>query len=340
MRIAVVAERNAETRVAVVPDVVPRYLALGYHVSVEPGAGLASGFTDEDYTATGAVVTADATTAADVLLGVGPLDEAPVGSVVITLSATRLPGVTSYALDQLPRISRAQPMDALTSQSLVAGYRAAVVAAELSPRMFPAAVTAAGTVPSAEVLVLGAGVAGLQAIATARRLGASVSGYDVRASSAEEIASLGATAVDLGLPPLDGAAGYAREMTAERAAAQAAALAPYVAAADVVITTASVPGRTAPVLVSAAMLTAMRPGSVVVDLAADSGGNVEGVRPGETLRLGPVTLWGGRNVPGQLPAVASRLYAENVAHLVALMTGPEGFAPDPADEVVAGVLVR
>jgi len=227
-------------------------------------------------------------------------------------------------------------MDALTSQALVAGYRGAIVAAEMLRRFFPLSMTAAGTIPPAQVVVLGAGVAGLQAIATARRLGAMVKAYDVRASSAEEIRSLGAEAIDLGLDPLEGAAGYAREMTAERAALQLERLAPYVAAADALITTAAVPGRQAPMLVSRAMLEQMSPGSVVVDLAAESGGNVEGVVAGEVVRIGNAQVWGGADVPSQLPGPASRLYAQNVVSLVALMTVGGAFAPDFADEIVAG----
>lgn len=340
MRIAVVAERSPETRVAVVPDLVLRYLALGYDVAVEPGAGVLAGFADERYLEVGAVLDPDAVASADLVLGVQALPTESVarlrpGAAVITLRATSAP--LAFALEQVPRLSRAQPMDALTSQALVAGYRAVVVAAELLPRFFPQAITAAGTVPAADVLVLGAGVAGLQAIATARRLGANVSGYDVRSSSAEEIASLGATPVDLGLPVLEGAAGYAREMTPERSAEQQRLLAPYVERADVVITTAVVPGRTAPVLVSTAMVAAMRPGSVVVDIAGESGGNVEGAQPGATTKVGGATVWCGVDVARQLPTLASQLYAENVLNLVALMTSPgAGFAPDDGDEVVAG----
>ena len=202
------------------------------------------------------------------------------------VAARRDARLTTFAMELVPRISRAQSMDALTSQSMVAGYRAAIVAAGRLRKFFGLSMTAAGTVPPAQVVVLGAGVAGLQAIATCKRLGAVVKGYDVRAASAEEIRSLGATAIDLRLDTLEGAGGYAREMTADRAALQAERLAPYVAAADALITTAAVPGRTAPVLVSRAMVEAMAPGSVVVDLAADSGGNVEGSRPGEVVAMG------------------------------------------------------
>jgi NAD(P) transhydrogenase subunit alpha len=205
--------------------------------------------------------------------------------------------------------------------------------------------TAAGTVPPAEVVVLGAGVAGLQAIATARRLGAVVKAYDVRAAAAEEIRSMGAVAIELELETLEGAGGYAREMTEERAARQRELLAPYIAAADALITTAAVPGRQAPMLVTADMVEQMKPGSVVVDLAAESGGNVEGALPGEVVRIGNAQVWGGRNVPSQMPGPASKLYAQNIVNLVTLMTersqdeGAARFAPDFSDEIVAGSCV-
>jgi NAD(P) transhydrogenase subunit alpha len=198
-------------------------------------------------------------------------------------------------------------MDALTSQALCAGYRAALVAAELSPRFFPLLMTAAGTVTPANVVVLGAGVAGLQAIATARRLGAVVSAYDVRPSSADEVRSMGATFIDLQLEVLEGAGGYAREMTEDRAAKQRELLTPFIAAADVLITTAAVPGRPAPRLVTAEMVKAMKAGSVIVDLAAETGGNVEGAKPGEIVEVNGVRLWGGKDVPSQLPFHASQL---------------------------------
>jgi NAD(P) transhydrogenase subunit alpha len=249
-------------------------------------------------------------------------------------------------MELVPRISRAQSMDALSSQSLVSGYRCAIVAAGLLRRFFPLNMTAAGTVPPAEVVVLGAGVAGLQAIATSKRLGAVVKAYDVRAAAAEEIRSMGAQSIDLELETLEGAGGYAREMTEDRAQRQRDLLSPYIAAADALITTAAVPGRQAPMLVTAAMVEQMKPGSVVVDLAAESGGNVEGARPGQVVRIGNAQVWGGANVPGQMPGPASRLYAQNVVNLVTLMTrvggdagGESAFAPDFDDEIVAGSCV-
>jgi NAD(P) transhydrogenase subunit alpha len=242
-------------------------------------------------------------------------------------------------MELVPRISRAQSMDALSSQALVAGYRCAIVAAGMLRRFFPLNMTAAGTVPPAEVVVLGAGVAGLQAIATAKRLGAVVKAYDVRAAAAEEIRSMGAQSIDLELETLEGAGGYAREMTEDRAQRQRDLLAPYIAAADALITTAAVPGRTAPLLVTREMVEAMKPGSVVVDLAAESGGNVEGSVPGQVVRVGDAQVWGGENVPSQMPGPASRLYAQNVVNLVTLMTREGEFAPDFDDEIVTGCCV-
>ncbi|RNL60574.1 NAD(P) transhydrogenase subunit alpha [Nocardioides marmoriginsengisoli] len=358
MKVAVVREtRPGEARVAMVPELVGELTALGCLVLVEPGAGDRAEFTDEAYVDAGAVLDEGAVRQADLVLAVQPPDPAVVremrsGAALISflpvrqerevVVALRDAGVTSFAMELVPRISRAQPMDALSSQAFVAGYRAAIVASGLLRRFLPMSITAAGTVPPAEVVVLGAGVAGLQAIATMQRLGAVVRAYDVRASAAEEIASLGAVPIDLGLAPLDGAAGYAREMTAARSARQQELLAPYVANADVLITTAAVPGLRAPVLVSRAMVEAMRPGSVVVDIAAEAGGNVEGVRPGEIVRIGQAQVWGGADVTSQLPAPASQLYARNVLSLLTSMTLPGDsavFAPDFADEIVAGCAV-
>jgi NAD(P) transhydrogenase subunit alpha len=222
---------------------------------------------------------------------------------------------------------------------LVAGYRGAIVAASMLGQFFPLSMTAAGTVPPAQVVVLGAGVAGLQAIATCRRLGAVVKGYDVRAAAAEEIRSMGAQAIELPLPTLEGAGGYAREMTEERAQHQRGLLASFVAAADALITTAAVPGRRAPLLVTTEMILRMGPGSVVVDLAAEAGGNVEGVVAGQVVRVGPVQLWGGANVPSQMPAPASRLYAQNLLNVIMLMTRDGRFAPDFSDEITAAMCV-
>ncbi len=361
MRIAVARETEpGETRVALVPELVGRLTGAGYEVAVEPGAGRGALIDDQAYVAAGATVSENALHGAGLVLSVQPLGPealrfcAPRAATVSFLFAGQRPddvaarqaaGVTTFAMEQVPRISRAQSMDALSSQSLVSGYRCAIVAAGRLREFFPLSMTAAGTVRPAQVVVLGAGVAGLQAIATCRRLGAVVKGYDVRAAAAEEIASLGATPIDLDLPTLDGAGGYAREMSEERAQLQRERLSPHIAAAHAVITTAAVPGRRAPVLVTTAMVAGMRPGSVVVDLAADSGGNVEGVTAGGVVSvptadgLGSVQLWGGSNVPSQMPGPASRLYAQNVVNVVQLMTREGAFDPDLADEVVAGMLV-
>ena len=247
--------------------------------------------------------------------------------------------MTWLSMELVPRISRAQSMDALSSQALVAGYRCALVAADRLPKFFPLLMTAAGTVKPAQVVVLGAGVAGLQAIATARRLGAVVQAYDVRAAAADEIRSMGAKFIDLDLDSLEGAGGYAREMNEDRAARQRELLAPYIAAADALITTAAIPGRPAPMLVTRKMVEAMRPGSVVVDLAAESGGNVEGSVPGEEVVIGDATVWGASNVPSQMPAASSRLYASNVVTLLALMVKDGEVVIDFEDEIVDGACV-
>jgi H+-translocating NAD(P) transhydrogenase subunit alpha len=343
-----------EARVALVPELVGRLASAGYQVGIEPGAGVDAGFLDDAYVHAGALVQHGGLAEADLVISLQPLDLEALqtlksGTATISfLPATQRLGdvqvrrdlnLTSFAMEYVPRISRAQSMDALTSQSLVAGYRGTIVAAGRLRQFFPLSMTAAGTIPPAQVVVLGAGVAGLQAIATARRLGAVVKGYDVRAASAEEIRSMGAIAITLDLPPLEGDGGYAREMTEERAVRQRELLSPYIVAADALITTAAVPGRRAPMLVTQAMVEQMKPGSVVVDLAAESGGNVEGVRPGGVVRIGGTQVWGGQNVPSQMPGPASRLYAQNVVNVILLMTSEGLFAPDFADEIVATMCV-
>ncbi len=360
MRIAVAREsQDGETRVALVPELVATLVGLGHEVAVEPGAGRGALAEDEDYLAAGGQVHDAALDGADVVVSVQALPtevvrRLPAGTATVSFvpvaDLARVAdlsdcGVSCFAMELVPRISRAQSMDALSSQALVSGYRGAVVAAGLLRRFFPLNMTAAGTVAPAQVVVLGAGVAGLQAIATSKRLGAVVRAYDVRAAAAEEIRSVGAQAIELDLESLEGAGGYAREADEGRAARQRELLTPYVAAADALITTAAIPGRAAPLLVTAAMVEQMAPGSVVVDLAAETGGNVEGSRPGEVVRVGAAQVWGGRNVPGQMPEPASRLYAQNVVGLLRLMSVPgEGdspprFAVDLDDEVVAGCCV-
>jgi NAD(P) transhydrogenase subunit alpha len=351
MRIGVLSEtRPGERRVALPPEAVSALCAASdTTVTVQSGAGRHLYATDDDYRAAGALIAGSAleiAAAVDLLTVVNPpelpiLAALPAGASLLGLLnpfleaeamlAARDHGVTAYALELVPRISRAQSVDALSSQALVAGYRAALVGAQLLPRFFPLFMTAAGTIPPARVLVLGAGVAGLQAIATARRLGAVVSGYDVRAAAADEVRSLGATFVELNLETQEGAGGYAKSQSADFAARQHAALAPYVAESDVVITTAAIPGRTAPLLVTAEMVAGMRPGSVVVDLAAQSGGNCELSKPGETGEFNGVSVWGGADVPSQLPVHASKLYGANVTAFIALLR-----AGDMQDEILAG----
>ena len=349
MKIAVVKEtRPGEHRVAAVPELVSKLTGLGYDVAVEPGAGEDADNADEAYADAGAGIDAHALDGADLVASVQALDATRIrrlkpGAATVSflpgdddIALLRDGGITAFAMELVPRISRAQSMDALSSQALVAGYRCAIVAAEKLRRFFPLNMTSAGTIPPAEVVVLGAGVAGLQAVATAKRLGAVVRAYDVRAAAAEEIASMGAQPIDLELESLEGTGGYAREMTEDRAARQRELLTPYITAADALITTAAVPGRTAPMLVTRAMVEQMKPGAVVVDLAAETGGNVEGAEAGEELHVGNALVWGAANVPSQMPGPASRLYAQNIIHLLGLMTADGAFAPDFDDEVVAG----
>ena len=363
MLVAVPKEiRDGEKRVALVPDIINKLTRLGLEVVIESGAGVNAQASDDAFRAAGAnVVAGDVLKNADVVLSVTALTPQQIATLkngAITISflsivnqresvdAAVAAGVTAFSLELVPRISRAQSMDALTSQALCAGYRASLVGAELSPRFFPMLMTAAGTVTPAQVLVLGAGVAGLQAIATARRLGAVVSAYDVRPSSKDEVKSMGATFIELELESLEGAGGYAREMTEERAAKQRELLTPYIAKSHVVITTAAVPGRTAPRLMTASMVDAMEEGTVIVDLAAETGGNVEGSKPGEIVVTSKgVRIWGGKDVPSQLPFHASSLYSRNVVNLLTLLTKPaaEGseltFDINFEDEIIEGSAV-
>jgi NAD(P) transhydrogenase subunit alpha len=355
--LAVLAETvPGERRVAVVPEVAKRLAAAGWTLSVQQGAGTAAAFPDADYAAAGAGLAPDAgscASGADVVVTVQPLDApgaevVPDGVVVLSflqpaasLDALRVlqrKRATVFSFDLLPRISRAQSMDALSSQATVSGYRAALTAATHLGRFFPMLMTAAGTVPPAKVLVMGAGVAGLQAIATARRLGAVVRAYDVRAAAKEEAESLGATFVDLGVTA-EGGGGYARELTPDEQAAQQRALADEVARSDVVVTTAAVPGRRAPVLVTRAMVEAMGAGAVVVDMAADSGGNCEVTERGAEVVVSGTTVVGMANPASGMPTHASALYARNVANVLALMARDGSVAPDFDDEIVAGTCV-
>jgi NAD(P) transhydrogenase subunit alpha len=358
MRIAVPKEtKSGELRVALVPDIISKLTKAGLEVIIESKAGLASEYSDKQFSDAGAEIkSGDVLAGSDVVLSVQPLTANQMktlkkGAITISflspstaqdsIDAAVSAGVTAISLEMVPRISRAQSMDALTSQALCAGYKASLVAAELSPKFFPLLMTAAGTVTPAKVVVLGAGVAGLQAIATAKRLGAVVSAYDVRPASADEVKSMGAKFISLELEALEGAGGYAREMTEERANKQRELLTPYIASADVLITTAAVPGRTAPRLVTAQMVSQMMPGSVVVDLASETGGNVEGSVAGEIVTTnGGVKIWGGKDVPSQLAFHASMLFSRNVVNLLLLMTKtvdgkPTGtIEPDFSDEII------
>ena len=338
MLIAVPREiREGEKRVALVPDIINKLTRLGFEVVIESGAGVSAQANDADYVSAGARISqSEVLSTADAVLSVQPLTPAQMsnlksGAVTISflspvnavdsIDAAASAGVTAFSLELVPRISRAQSMDALTSQALCAGYRAALVGAELSPRFFPMLMTAAGTVTPAQVLVLGAGVAGLQAMATARRLGAVVSAYDVRPASADEVRSMGATFIELELEALEGAGGYAREMSEDRAAKQQALLTPHIAKSHVVITTAAVPGRQAPRLMTSAMVDSMASGTIIIDLAAETGGNVEGSKPGEIVTSPKgVRIWGGKDVTSQIPFHASFLYSRNVVNLLTLMT--------------------
>jgi proton-translocating NAD(P)+ transhydrogenase subunit alpha len=342
-----------ERRVALVPDAVSRLAKSGFEVTVERGAGAAASFPDEDYSAAGAQLSDSVWDAEGVVKVRKPSSEElellSSGQVLIgylepltdTAGIERLRerGVHAFAMESVPRITRAQPMDALSSQATVSGYKAVLVAAERLPRFFPMLMTAAGTVKPAKVLVLGAGVAGLQAIATAHRLGAVVSGFDVRPVVREQVESLGATFLDLGIIGEETAGGYARELTEEEQRRQQAALAERIPEYDVVITTALIPGRPAPKLIPADAVVRMRPGSVIVDLAAEAGGNCELTEPGEIVDRHGVTLVGLTNLPSTMPFHASQLYARNVSALLEHLA-PEGeLVLDWNDEITAGACV-
>jgi NAD(P) transhydrogenase subunit alpha len=331
MKIAVAAEIDAgEPRVAATPETVKKMLGLGAEVAVEPGAGTKSGIPDQDFMAAGATVTADAVTGADIVLKVkrpqaSELSRYKKGAIVVAImdpfghddALRRMAdaGVTAFAMELLPRITRAQVMDVLSSQTNLAGYRAVIDAAAEYGRALPMMMTAAGTVPATKVFVMGAGVAGLQAIATARRLGAIVTATDVRPAAKEQVESLGAKFVaveDDEFRAAETAGGYAKEMSKEYQAKQAALVGEHLKKQDLVITTALIPGRPAPRLVSAAMVSSMRPGSVIVDLAVERGGNVEGVKADTVADVGGVKIIGYSNVPGRIAATASSLYAKNL----------------------------
>ena len=348
-----------ETRVALLPESLKSLIAQGIAVTVEAGAGILAGASDQSYIEAGATVTADR---ASILAGADliPVVTAPdaagqaqlkPGAVVIgflrpldaphaLLTAIERP-VTLFSMELVPRISRAQSMDALSSMATVAGYKAVVSAADRLPRLFPMLMTAAGTVPPARVFVIGAGVAGLQAIATARRLGAVVEAYDVRAAAGEQVRSLGAKFldVDLGGINTEGGGGYAAELTEEALDRGRDLITRTAAHSDVIITTAQVPGRPAPRLIRRAAVEAMRPGSVLVDLAAPAGGNCELTQPGVTQQIGGVTLLAPLNLPAEVPVDASHLYARNVLNFIGLIAKKGALTVDLGDEVLVGACV-
>lgn len=351
---------EGERRVALVPGGVGKLTGLGLDVQVEAGAGVNAKSADKAYQDAGATVAKDRKSAlakAGVVLKVQPpttdeIKALPAGAVTISflqpaaqaaqVEALAKAGITSFSLDLVPRISRAQSMDALSSQAGVAGYQAVLVAASRLPKFFPMLMTAAGTIAPARVLVMGAGVAGLQAIATSRRLGAVVEAYDVRPAVKDEVKSLGAKFLEL---PLDvaeaqGTGGYAREQSEEFLAKQRELIGSAVAESDVVITTAAVPGRKAPVLVTADMVHRMRPGSVVVDLAAETGGNCELTQPGKEIEVGEVVIYGVTNLPSGMAVHASQLYSRNVVSLLELMIDKKGeLNLDLEDEIIKGACV-
>jgi NAD(P) transhydrogenase subunit alpha len=340
-----------ERRVALVPKVVERLHAAGVAVVVETGAGTEALIPDEQYEQAGATI--GDPWPADLVVKVNPPTADEIGllkpeSTIVGFLAPRtrpevaeglrLAGVTGYAMEAIPRISRAQTMDALSSQANVAGYKAVLVAASESTRFFPMLTTAAGTVKPASVLVLGVGVAGLQALATAKRLGGRTTGYDVRPEVADQVRSVGAQWLDLGIEAA-GEGGYARELTDEERASQQKELEKAITGFDVVITTALVPGRRAPRLVTAAAVEGMKPGSVVIDLAGETGGNCEMTEPGQTVVRHDVTIASPLNLPATMPEHASELYSKNITALLDLLIKDGALAPDFDDEVIAGSCV-
>jgi NAD(P) transhydrogenase subunit alpha len=338
--------------VALVPETVAKLTAAGFEVVVEPGAGEAASFPDAAYAEAGAAL--GSPWDADAVVKVRKPDDTELarlrdGQVLVGfleplsdpqgLARLAERGVVAFAMETVPRITRAQSMDALSSQATVGGYKGALLAAEHLPRFFPMLMTAAGTVPPAKVLVIGAGVAGLQAIATARRLGAVVTGFDVRPVVQEQIESLGAGWLDLGVTGAEAEGGYARELTPEEMQAQQQGLESRIAEFDVVITTAAVPGRTAPRIIPASAVAAMRPGSVIVDLASDTGGNCELTQPGEVVERDGVTLVGLTNLPATMPTHASTLYSRNIFALLSHLAPGGELTLDWSDEITAGACV-
>lgn len=352
VNLAVPRERaTGERRVALDPGGVERFAKLGARILVEQGAGAEAFYSDEQYRQHGEVVADTATLygEADIVVKVQPptleeVQQLKSGTLLVgylqpygepdRIAALRDRNVTAFAMELIPRISRAQSMDALSSQGAIGGYRAALMAAELAPIFFPMLTTAAGTIRPAKVVVIGAGVAGLQAIATCRRLGAQVEAYDIRPAAREQVESLGARMIDTGVSA-EGSGGYARELTEEEKQRQAEVLAKHLAAANVVISTAAVPGRAAPTIITQAMVEAMRAGTVIVDLAAEGGGNCALTQPGETRDYRGVIIHGPRNVPSQTPIHASEMYAKNLYNFLSPWLKAGELNLDWEDEVIA-----
>jgi NAD(P) transhydrogenase subunit alpha len=355
LRVGVPKEtQTGERRVAIDPSVAARLAKKGIEVLIEKSAGEQAAFIDEAYASATVMDSSESLYGeADVVLKIQPpteqeVDQLKEGAVIISfmqghnrpevVKKLRDRKITSFAMELVPRISRAQSMDALSSQAAVAGYKAAIIGADLANVFFPMLTTAAGTIRPAKVLVIGAGVAGLQAIATARRLGAVVSAYDIRAAAREQVESLGAKMVETGVDA-EGAGGYARELTDEEKALQAGALAKTVADSRVVISTAALPGRPSPKIITQEMVDAMAPGSVIVDLAAEGGGNCVLSKPGETIEHQGVIVHAPLNVPSQVPQHASEMYAKNMLNLLDPMIKDGAFDPDWDDEVNIGCLL-
>ncbi|HVX06188.1 MAG TPA: NAD(P) transhydrogenase subunit alpha [Rhodanobacteraceae bacterium] len=344
---------DGERRVAVTPETAKKFASRGMRVLLERGAGEAAGFPDAAYAGVEFGDAASVAAQADVLLCVQPPSDAATSSIkegaaligqlrphaaADRLGAYAQHRLAAFSLELLPRTTRAQAMDVLSSQAAVAGYRAMLIAAEAAPKFFPMLTTAAGTLRPSKVLVIGAGVAGLQAIATARRLGAMVEGFDVRPETREQIESLGAKFLDLGVNAA-GQGGYARELTAEERAAQQAKLAEHAKTVDVIVTTAAVPGRPSPKIIPLSMVDGMKAGAVIVDLAAEGGGNCEATRPGERVQRNGVAIIGPLNVPSGAPLHASEMYARNLAHFSELVIVDGAWKPDFEDELVAKTCV-
>ncbi|MBU0656235.1 MAG: Re/Si-specific NAD(P)(+) transhydrogenase subunit alpha [Gammaproteobacteria bacterium] len=342
---------EGERRVAMESSVIAKLGKLGAEVLIEAGAGSAAHIPDSAFTGASIVPSAaELYQQADIVLKVQPPSEAEInmlkeGSVLIgslqpykypeRVAALKARNITAYAMELIPRISRAQAMDVLSSQAAVAGYKAAIMGADLAPRFFPMLTTAAGTIRPSKVIVIGAGVAGLQAIATARRLGAVVEGYDVRSATKEQVQSLGAKFIELGIKA-EGEGGYARELTAEEKQQQQEELAKHIATADVLITTAAVPGRPSPKIIPESTVDGMKSGAVIIDLAADGGGNCTLTQPGATIVHNGVTIHAPLNIPSQVPVHASEMYAKNLLNFLSPMLKDGEYAPDFEDEVIAG----